>query len=132
MHKPQVQKQDAIQTEKRLHEGKLKYNERVLDSLAAISFEGGLPGFVYAHLYMPHYPYFFDSTGKRYPDELTYERDIYAQDRFLNYVSYTEKRILPVIERIYRNANGEAVIVVQSDHGYPALSNNPNKEFKNI
>jgi hypothetical protein len=132
LHKRQDQEQAAIQGEKKLHEGKLAYNERILDSLGATPLEKDNPAFVFAHLYMPHYPYFFDSLGKRYPDELTYERNIYTKDRFLNYVSYTEKRIIPQIEKIIRNTNGECVIIVQSDHGFPGLSNKPNRDFKNI
>ncbi|MBS1936022.1 MAG: hypothetical protein JST96_18625, partial [Bacteroidetes bacterium] len=59
------------------------------------------PRFIYAHILMPHYPFFYDSTGK-----LKSETDIYREaddihiQAYLDYLPYTNARIRELISDI--------------------------------
>jgi hypothetical protein len=76
------------------------------------------PKFVYTHLIMPHHPYFFDSSGKKTPiEKLTNE---YDTDRklYLEYLIYTNKILLELIDTIKKNSTQPPVIIVMGDHGF--------------
>lgn len=100
------------------------YNKLVLDSLLKVPLLQGnkKPSFVYAHLIMPHFPYFYDSTGKAYPDELVFGRGWIAnRERFSNYIGYTNKQAALLLDSILKKTNGRDIIIIQSDHGTPDL-----------
>ncbi|MEP7230281.1 MAG: sulfatase-like hydrolase/transferase [Ginsengibacter sp.] len=77
------------------------------------------PRFFYAHLFMPHRPFYFDKNGHEKNGE-----DIYRSseelntDAYLQYVSYTNTRIRDLISAIKRNTNNKAVIIFMGDHGF--------------
>jgi hypothetical protein len=95
------------------------YNRQVSDSLLTIAaLPAPCPKFVYTHLEMPHFPYFYDSAGKAYPDELVFGPGmIRDKERFKNYVAYTNSHICQLITRVLSQTNGQAVIILLSDHG---------------
>lgn len=108
------------QNNKVLLEGFRAYNRQVLDSLVSISAERNpaLPRFVYAHLEMPHFPYFFDSTGNPYPDaEVFGSQMITHKERFMNYIGYTNKKISSLLDTMISASGREAIFIIQSDHG---------------
>jgi len=75
---------------------------------------GGHPRFVYAHLEMPHHPYFFDKEGHlRTPGDLMV-RDI---QHYLDYLPYTNEVIKKMVDAIQQNTHRNAVIVLMGDHG---------------
>jgi Sulfatase len=89
------------------------------------------PRFIYAHLEMPHYPHFYDKTGRlKEPAELT--RDI---DSYLEYLPYTNQKIKEMVTAIRQNTGDSAVIILMGDHGvrYP-LANDPGHlhDFENL
>lgn len=95
------------------------YNKKVVDSLFKLSSSAKKePKFVYAHLEMPHFPYFYDASGQPYPNELVYSDSmINHRDRFRNYIEYTNRTLTALIDSIFRQNAGQDIIVVQSDHG---------------
>lgn len=76
---------------------------------------GSQPFFVYAHLLMPHFPFLFDSLGRR--QEVVGG----SANRYLDYLAYTNGFVLKLVDDIKRDTKGEAVIMVLSDHGYRDL-----------
>ncbi len=108
------------QLDNKEHLSKYKeYNRQVSDSLLTIAaLPASSPKFIYTHLEMPHFPYFYDSSGKSYPDEIVFgPAMIKDKERFKNYVAYSNSHISQLINRVLTETNGQAVIIILSDHG---------------
>lgn len=88
------------------------------------------PVFLYAHLYLPHGPFFFDEHGRRQ----TTTSGVRSPQAYLKYVRYTNKRIREVVQTILNNTNGQAVIIILSDHGFRMSTNerHPIWAFQNM
>ncbi len=115
---------------------KRSYNNTVIDSLLKIPLQKtGKPKFIYAHLYLPHPPFFYDESGKE--NDFNYvltEESQKNKPLFLSYLKYTNKTILEIINSIILNSEGNAVVILQSDHGYRDFEgalNFPETFFKN-
>ncbi|MGE5107064.1 MAG: sulfatase-like hydrolase/transferase, partial [Sphingobacteriales bacterium] len=77
------------------------------------------PVFSYLHLNMPHVPYAYDSSGnnvlnKWYGNLSQQQRD----SMYLQYLVYTNKRIISFVDSLQRVTNNKSVIILASDHGY--------------
>ncbi|MCC6286565.1 MAG: sulfatase-like hydrolase/transferase [Chitinophagaceae bacterium] len=113
-----------------------KHNGKVIDSLQSIlntTQRDSVPKIIYLHLYMPHYPYFNDSAGNRYPDSDVFKRggDVDKQ-RFAGYIKYTNQKLLNIVDNILKNVKRETAIVLQSDHGFDDIdTSRPNDAFRN-
>jgi len=94
-------------------------NISLIDSLTRLESQTqrNNPKFVYSHLVMPHLPYFFDSTGKRIPNEML--RDPLYSDRkaYVSYLKYVNRELLSLVDEIYTNTKGKAIIMLVGDHG---------------
>jgi hypothetical protein len=110
-------------------------NQRLLDSLSGLPAQlpGSSPAFVYAHIGMPHFPYFYDSTGHLYPDELIYgDSMITSRERFRNYIAYTDKKIMSLVDTLFKQKRKDDVFIIQSDHGIADLDWSRQKDaFRN-
>jgi Sulfatase len=85
------------------------------------------PTFYYAHLAMPHAPYFRDSTGALIENKALQEGYYLSDNRyFLPYLKYTNTVIRSLVNKIVQQNPG-ALIVVMSDHGFRDYNNH--KEF---
>src|SRR5579871_2808493 len=83
------------------------------------------PRFIYAHVLMPHYPFFYDSTGNLKSEKEIYnEGDDNHYQSYLAYIPYTNARIRELISEIQKNTHGSAVIIFMADHGYRYLPEN--------
>lgn len=75
------------------------------------------PKFVYTHLLMPHYPYFCDSIGRMYDEEkIFYNTD--DTNAYLQYLEFSNKRFLYLIDQIITKSKNPPVIIFMSDHGF--------------
>jgi hypothetical protein len=109
-------------TQKRNRKALLTYrafNDRMLDSLSHLpSQRQDAPKFVYAHFEMPHYPYFYDSTGKPYPETEIYSSTMATnKNRLSNYIGYINTRMTRLIDSIRHYGKDRNIIILQSDHG---------------
>lgn len=113
----------------------IKYNKDLLDTLSKFPGDGDSykPFFVYAHLKMPHFPYFFDSTGRQYPDESLYTDSLITdRSKFANYIVYTNHKIAELVSGLLRRTNGNDIIIIQSDHAINDLKgSNKQDAFRN-
>ncbi|MFT3701585.1 MAG: sulfatase-like hydrolase/transferase [Agriterribacter sp.] len=114
-----------------------EHNRKVIDSLRKITDSGennGSPKMVYAHLYLPHYPYFYTADGKAYPDDELYRVSAYTdKSMFKAYIQYSNTKLLEVIERIERaDKKKNTIIILQSDHGFDDIdTSRPGDAFRN-
>jgi hypothetical protein len=99
----------------------LTYNSNVkaLDSLkAVVRRKSALPKFVYTHLIMPHYPYYFTKSGSMRPvSEIEDGKEIDTA-KYLEYVQYTNSVLLNIVDSIKVNSIRPPIIILVSDHGF--------------
>ena len=76
------------------------------------------PRFVFAHFFLPHDPYKFDSTGNifkgSYPEYLELTK---THQPFVQQVVYTRKLILKLASDIIAKNKRSCIIIIQGDHG---------------
>lgn len=111
---------ELVNARKKFFEPQKEYNLKLLDSLTI--FQGRSPFFLYAHLKMPHFPYFFDSAGHPNPDESVYDESMITNKRrFAGYIRYTDQKVVPLIEHFIQISQGKDIIIIQSDHAIADL-----------
>ena len=126
---PAVQKFFATSTSELEYaeKGKRNFNNTVIDSLMKISSQNNVsPKFIYAHLYLPHPPFFYNEAGKE--NDLKYvirEESQTNKELFFSYLKYTNKIILAITEKIINNHGNNSVVILQSDHGFRDYEGGP-------
>jgi hypothetical protein len=86
-----------------------------LDELPVVAQLRG-PKFVFAHILLPHPPYVFGPNGEK---QTLPKNNTYA-DRLKGYrdqILFANKSILPIIDSILEKSKGNAIIVLEGDHG---------------
>jgi hypothetical protein len=77
------------------------------------------PRFVYAHLLLPHFPFFYDSLlRRRSRDDVAAHFNEDQPRYYLDYIPYTNACARDLISTIKKNTGGKAVIIFMSDHGF--------------
>ena len=76
------------------------------------------PKFVYTHLVMPHYPYYYDSSGQANPYTLLDDKYRSDKNAFISYLHYSNRQLLGLVDDIRKNADTPPVIILMSDHGF--------------
>jgi hypothetical protein len=106
-------------------DGALQWHRHIEESFQAIGDipVGGGPKFVFAHIVSPHPPYVFDRNGDLPPDsQMSDLSDLEAQNiwdspKFAGQLSYLNRLVLELVERIQAVATSPPVIIIQGDHG---------------
>ena len=78
------------------------------------------PVFVYAHVTIPHLPYYYDREGNTYPDGKGKFPDS-PEKSYLEQLIYTNDLTLSTVNRILDNSGRTSIIILQGDHGYRKL-----------
>jgi hypothetical protein len=73
------------------------------------------PKFVYAHLIMPHYPYYFNSKGK--PLAIGNDTGQNMKD-YIEYLQYCNQQILQLVDHLLSASSKPPVIMLLGDHGF--------------
>ena len=76
------------------------------------------PKFVYTHLMMPHYPYYFDKNGKEQPFETLLENNQVNKEAYIEYLQYANKKLIELVEHILKSSATAPIIVLMGDHGF--------------
>ena len=102
--------------------------------LKEMSRKGDKPRFIYAHLILPHDPYYFDSSGNFVSDTLLIQGKLNKEKAYINQLKYCNKILEKMISASDLDTGRERVVVIESDHGFgyhdnPALSE---REFSNL
>lgn len=111
-----------------------EYNQQIVDATIAEAARARTqPKLVYSHFNMPHRPFYMDTSGAlRAISNLTCDSDTYAPSAYLNYLVYTNKVILNVVDSIIgRYKDKPVVITVLSDHGFRYPGQEPDFDFTN-
>jgi hypothetical protein len=98
-------------------------NVKALSSLKEIvSLKTSKPRFVYTHLIMPHFPYYFTKDGL--PRELKEMETINEknQDHYVEYLQYTNGVLIDLIDHILAKSQKPPIILLVSDHGFREFS----------
>lgn len=105
---------------KNLYYTDLYNNDKIYELTKKISGEkSNNPKFVYSHLVMPHYRYYYDSSGNPAPFEKVID-DNYCADKnaYLEYLKYSNEKLMSLIDHIKNTSPKPPVILLMSDHGY--------------
>ena len=87
------------------------------------------PKFVYTHLVIPHYPYYFDSTGKSIPYEKLTEDLAFNKEAFISYLKYSNNQLLNLTDYILATSKKPPVIILMSDHGFREFKEATDKKY---
>jgi len=119
--------------EKNLYET-LNYNQKIYQHiLNTIHSTGTVRKFVYTHLELPHFPYYYDQFGNPYPDEIMVNNAPGDKIKYIEYLKYTNKVLLKLVDEIINNNQTPPVIILMSDHGFRWLAGGAGKyEFSNL
>jgi hypothetical protein len=92
------------------------------------------PRFVYSHLVMPHYPYYFDKNGNPYPLEYLSEGNQASQEKYIEYLQYCNNQFLDLIDQILRASKTPPIILFMGDHGFRHFTTpvDPSYHFMNM
>ena len=105
--------------QKKIAYDNLHFNDTIMDLTAKIAAEKiNEPKFVYTHLMLPHYPYYFDSKGNPMPIEKLGGLNRVNANDYIEYLQYGNKRLLELIDHILTGSVSPPLIIVLSDHGF--------------
>ncbi len=76
------------------------------------------PRFVYTHLEMPHYPYYYDKDGKEQPFEKLLEENQVNKADYIGYLQYANKKLLTLVDHILQKSTRPPIIILMGDHGF--------------
>jgi hypothetical protein len=76
------------------------------------------PKFVYTHLMMPHYPYYFDRHGRPLPFDSLVEGQQKSKTNYVEYLQYCNRQILRLTDSIIKASTNPPIIVLAGDHGF--------------
>jgi len=105
--------------QKKIAYDNLHFNDEIMDFTAKVAAEKiNEPKFVYTHLMMPHFPYYFDSKGDPLPIEKLGGLNRTNANDYTEYLQYSNKRLLMLIDNILNGSVSPPLIIVLSDHGF--------------
>ncbi|MCU0317552.1 MAG: LTA synthase family protein [Fimbriimonadaceae bacterium] len=100
-----------------------------LDNLMELAKPSVKPRFIVAHILAPHPPFVLDADGNEirpagpfgywdgsdFVDRVGPKEDY--RKGYSGQVAYLSKRLIPILDEILQRSNGQAIIIVQGDHG---------------
>jgi phosphoglycerol transferase MdoB-like AlkP superfamily enzyme len=105
-------------------------NENTYNKTLQISkLQDQKPKFVFTHLHIPHYPYFFDHDGKEQPFEHLLEDSQINKNHYVEYLQYGNKKYLELVDEILKNAERPPVIILMGDHGFRHFTEDVNPKY---
>ena len=104
---------------KRLTYSTFKNNQKILDdTYTVINQSSNVPRFIYTHLMMPHYPYYFNASGQPSPIASLMEEHQQQQNNYIGYLRYCNKIFLQLIDAILQKSKKPPIIIFIGDHGF--------------
>lgn len=77
------------------------------------------PQFVYTHLMMPHYPYYFDRNGNAMdPARILPEGNNANRKDYVEYLQYVNNKMLALANHLLKSSPRPPVIIFMGDHGF--------------
>jgi len=100
--------------------GVFRSNNSVYNSTIEAIEKGNdtVPRFNYAHLLMPHSPYYKNKNEKSQPFESLLESEASNMEHYVEYLQYTNTKLIELIDKIQKGSTNPPIIIVMSDHGF--------------
>jgi len=99
-----------------------------LDEMKAIAKRRNAPPtYVYAHLMIPHYPYYFDREGNIH-EERKAKKHWSNTAFYLDQLIYTNKLIMETVDEILNSSETPPIIILHGDHGFRFLEGEAKNE----
>lgn len=76
------------------------------------------PKFVFTHLHLPHYPYYYDSVGHEQPFEKLLEGNQSNKALYRSYLQYGNAKYLQLVDKILAASKTPPIIILMGDHGF--------------
>ena len=97
-------------------------NLAAIDELNKVISDTIHPKFIFAHIMMPHDPFFFDRNGNITPDsERRGSEAKRNKNNYLEQLMFANKKIENTINEIFSRKNSNPIVIIQGDHGYRFL-----------
>ncbi|MCW3116897.1 MAG: synthase family protein, partial [Chitinophagaceae bacterium] len=113
----------------------LHFNDDIFELTRTLSAQKTVePKFVYAHLMIPHHPYYFDSKGDSLPLKKLLRFKNTDSNDYIEYLKYGNKKIMQLVDDILASSPTPPVIMLLSDHGFrhPAKTTDRKYDFMNL
>ena len=86
------------------------------------------PKFIYAHIMMPHPPYYFDAEGNKNNSKVA--NDSKNQMSYLEQLKYTNHLLMESLNEVLNSSGNPPIIVVQGDHGFRRFKEKNKKDVE--
>lgn len=97
----------------------LHYNEGVYNqTVNLLNVQHARPRFVYTHLEMPHFPYYYDGRAELFTYEKLRQYQPGDTAAYVGYLKYTNSLLLNLVNEILLKSKAPPIIILMSDHGY--------------
>jgi hypothetical protein len=108
----------------------LHFNDEIIDLTGKIAARHtGVPKFVYTHLMMPHFPYYYDKNGNPVSHAKLIGSQKANSDGYIEYLEYSNKKIIHLIDKILGRSPSPPVIILLSDHGFQERKRNYDHKY---
>lgn len=87
-------------------------------TVEAAKEKSNVPRFIYSHLLMPHFPYYYDSLGKLNSFRFLAPNNLYNDNLYLSYLKYCNSYVSNLLQLILNHSSKPPIILLLSDHGY--------------
>jgi hypothetical protein len=74
--------------------------------------------FVYAHLMLPHEPFYLKEDGSFQPDSLIINNTIDLKEGYVHQVKYTNSLIFDLMQSFQKGIKKPKIVIIMGDHGY--------------
>jgi hypothetical protein len=110
------------------------YNNDLLyqKTLETASIANEKPKFVYTHLMMPHFPYYYNEHGQLNPIESIGPESLNNSKLYFSYLKGVNKKIILLINDILQTSPKPPVVLLLSDHGYRDIIKDSSLYFSNL
>ncbi len=92
------------------------------------SAPNGKPKFIYAHIMMPHPPYYFDAEGNK--NDFKVANDPNNKNSYLDQLKYTNHLLMESLNEVLNSSGNPPIIVVQGDHGFRRFKEKNKKDVE--
>ncbi|MEE9449268.1 MAG: sulfatase-like hydrolase/transferase, partial [Ignavibacteriaceae bacterium] len=86
------------------------------------------PKFIYAHIMMPHPPYYFDAEGNK--NDFKISNNPNNKNTYLEQLKYTNHLLMESLNEIFNSSGNPPIIVVQGDHGFRRFKEKSKKDVE--
>ncbi|HEU4904382.1 MAG TPA: sulfatase-like hydrolase/transferase [Flavisolibacter sp.] len=94
-------------------------NENLLDLFnEEVQRTSDKPRFVYTHLLMPHFPYYYDKAGRLRDASFVKDENNYNKQAYVEYLQYGNSIFLKMIDDIIAHSAKPPIILFMGDHGF--------------